>query len=679
MRRDSITCRILLAVLTLAVLTVIPQTTLGSPLYYNFVILPELTVSSDQTFTMPVRLYNEAALERVILPLQIRLVDCISIDSISYVGSRFAGLGTVSTQIDNGNHTLLIDFSINTKDTQTPAFLPPGDGNIATLYLKVAPGTAPVDVVLDTTVFFGNDKIYTLEDTTGVNVQDYFVFGLIHIVSAQPIIQLEPTVFNFTTDEGSNPAEDTLNITNLGGDPLNWQITHKPSWLTLSSSSGTAPSALVLMPDVSSYLPGVLVDSIAVNDDNALVKTEWAYVNVTIREKGDVTRCLALHKGWNLISWNVDTPDDDIETIIKDIKGCIDVVLGFEQGAASYDPGLSQFSTLTALDHLHGYWFRMDCDTVLCVTGPKVAPNTPIDLEQSWNLVSYLPEDVDSTTHALLSILDGLIVALGFDNGGLVYDPMLPQFATLNTMKQGLGYWLKTSGSGMLRYEETPAAPGFVVSRGTMKPYPPALGVTPTTEWIDLYGDGITIDGMVIPAGTVLAAYDENGNLCGQATVEAGGRINFTPVYRDDNSTAIVEGPDLGGSINLTVNGVPVQQSYTLSGLGDRIRLTNLTSLSKTSESLPRQFNLAQNYPNPFNPGTSIEFSLPVASRTTVDVYNVVGEKVTTLLDRFLPAGSYSVSWDGANANGKPASSGMYFYRLKAGEFSDTKKMMLVK
>jgi hypothetical protein len=679
MRRESITCKTLLMVLALTMLVAFALPAQGTPLYHNFVVLPELTVTSGQAFTMSVRLHNEAALESVILPLQIRLVDCINIDSISFVGSRFDGYGTTSTLINNGNHAALIDFSTSVKDAQTPTFLPAGDGNIATFYLKVASDATPVDVVVDTTIFFGGDGIYTLEDTTGANVEDYFVYGLIHVVGSKPIIHLQPTTFNFVTYVGSNPDADTLHITNLGGDPLNWQITHKPSWLTLSSSSGTAPSSLILTPDVASYPVGVLTDSIAVNDDNAVVKTEWAYVNVTILEQGDVTRCLALHKGWNLISWNVDTPDDDIETIIEKIKGCIDVVLGFEQGAGTYDPFLSQFSTLTTLDHLHGYWFRMNCDTVLCVTGPKVAPNTPIDLEQNWNLVSYLPEDVDSTTHALLSILDGLIVALGFDNGGLTYDPNQLQFTNLKTMKPGLGYWLKTTGSGMLRYEESPAAPGFVTSRGTMKALPPAAGVTPTTEWIDLFGDGITLDGNLIPAGTVLAAYDENGHLCGQATVETGGKINFTPVYRDDKGTAAVEGPDLGGSINLAVNGIPVQQSYTFSGLGDRIRLTTLTSLSKHSENLPRQFGLAQNYPNPFNPGTSIDFSLPIATRVTVDVYNVVGERVTTLIDRFLPAGRYSVNWDGTNADGKPTSSGMYFYSLKTGEFTDTKKMMLVK
>jgi hypothetical protein len=668
-----------LAVLALAVLTVFPLTAQGSPLYHNFVVLPELTVTGGQAFAMSVRLYNEAALNKVIVPLLIRDVDFLNIDSISFVGSRFDGFGIASDTLDNGTHTMIIRFEgIGLSEELPSGFLPPGDGEIAKIYLKVAPTAPAGDVVIDTTVL-GPD-VYLLRDTSDVAVEDYFVFGLIHVVDSQPIIHLQPTVFNFVTYVGVNPEADTLFITNLGSDPLNWNITHQPSWLTLSALSGTAPSAVILTPDVASYPVGVLVDSIAVNDDNALVKTEWAYVNVTILEQGDVTRCLVLHKGWNLISWNVDTPDDDIETIIKNIKGCIDVVLGFEQGAATYDPDLSQFSTLTTLDHLHGYWFRMNCDTTLCVTGTKVAPDTPIDLEQNWNLVSYLPEDSDSTQVAISSVLDKLIVALGFDNGGLTFDPAQPGFATLKEMKPGLGYWLKTDAAATLIYPGSNSkASIYVASRGTMKAFPPAAGVTPTTEWIDLFGDGITLDGTLIPSGTVLAAYDENGHLCGHATVETGGKISFTPVYRDDNGTTTVEGPDLGGSINLTVNGVPVQQSYTFGGLGDRIRLTTLTSLSKPSENLPRQFGLAQNYPNPFNPGTSIDFSLPVASRATVDVYNVVGEKVTTLLDRFLPAGRYSVDWDGANADGKPASSGMYFYRLKAGEFTDTKKMMLVK
>jgi len=271
-------------------------------------------------------------------------------------------------------------------------------------------------------------------------------------------------------------------------------------------------------------------------------------------------------------------------------------------------------------------------------------------------------------------------VALGFDAGSLTYDPANPGFTTLTKMKSGFGYWLKTTAAATLVYP-TPLAKSTIysASRGSMKSYPPASGVTATPEWVDLFGDGITLDGLLVHAGAVLATYDENGHLCGQAIVELGGKVSFTPVYRDDKSTQAVEGPDFGGKINLTVNGAPVQESYTFGGFGDHIRLTNLTSLSKATGNVPHSFELAQNYPNPFNPGTSIEISLPSLTRATVDVYNVVGERVTMLLDRLLPAGRYSVSWDGTDVNGNPAASGVYFYRLRAGEFSETKKMMLVK
>lgn len=673
--RETKTCGALWAIALVLLMSCV-ATVQGTPLKHNYVVLPELTAAAGDGVMMSVRLYNEAELEGLIVPLQIRDVDFVDIDSITFTGGRLDGMGMISTIINGGNHALLISFLAA---TPTPGFIPAGDGEIAKVYLKVAPSAGPGDVVVDTTVFFGGDGIYSLFDTSGVNVQDYFVSGLIHVTSGQPIIHLNPTTFAFSTVIGVNPVPQSLDITNLGVDPLNWQITYKPTWLNLSAMSGTAPSTITLSPDVVAYPSGLLVDSIAVNDPNAVVPTEWARITVTIRSPDDVTRCLALHEGWNLISWNVDTPDDDVETIIANIKGCVDVILGFEQGAASYDPFLPQFSTLTALDHLHGYWFHMTCDTVLCVTGSIVSDHTPIALEPNWNLVSYLPNHIDSTKRALGGILNGLIVALGFNNGGLVYDPALPQFATLKTMGPGFGYWLKTDGPYDLIYGLKPASPLFQAAVGSMKPFPPAPGVTPTTEWISLYGDGITLDGELIPTGTVLATYDENGHLCGQAIVEAGGTIRFTPVYRDDNSTSLVEGPELGGSINLTVNGVPVQQSYIFGGLGERIRLTTLNSLSRPSENLPRQFGLAQNYPNPFNPSTAIEFSLPTASRTTLEVFNVVGERVTTLIDRFLTAGKYSVMWDGSNAAGKPVSSGMYFYRLKAGDFVDTKKMMLVK
>jgi Secretion system C-terminal sorting domain/Fibronectin type III domain len=88
---------------------------------------------------------------------------------------------------------------------------------------------------------------------------------------------------------------------------------------------------------------------------------------------------------------------------------------------------------------------------------------------------------------------------------------------------------------------------------------------------------------------------------------------------------------------------------------------------------------LKNNYPNPFNPTTNIAFSIDEATHVTLEIYNVKGEKVKTLVDRELPADIHNRIWNGADANNRPVTSGVYFYKLKAGSFIETKKMILLK
>ena len=82
-----------------------------------------------------------------------------------------------------------------------------------------------------------------------------------------------------------------------------------------------------------------------------------------------------------MVSWNIDTPNDSIMILAKDVMDNVDVILSFEQGAQTYDPLLPEFSTLLYADHYHGFWFRMNAEDTLCVEGPMVAASTPIDLE----------------------------------------------------------------------------------------------------------------------------------------------------------------------------------------------------------------------------------------------------------------------------------------------------------
>lgn len=102
-------------------------------------------------------------------------------------------------------------------------------------------------------------------------------------------------------------------------------------------------------------------------------------------------------------------------------------------------------------------------------------------------------------------------------------------------------------------------------------------------------------------------------------------------------------------------------------------------SATKFTNQLPEEYELQQNYPNPFNPATTIVYSLPRAELVVLEIYNSNGQKVRTLVDEVMSAGDHSIIWDATNDNNIKVATGIYLYKLTAGDFVDSKKMSLVK
>ena len=391
----------------------------------------------------------------------------------------------------------------------------------------------------------------------------------------------------------------------------------------------------------------------------------------------DVTCCLHLAAGWNLVSLNVALPTSDLEALFADVMDNTDVILSFESVGLTYDPDLPDFSTLFDVDNAHGYWFRMDAADSICITGSLVAAATPIALENNWNLVSYLPETPLSVPDALTSIRSSVVVVLGYENGGLSYDPALPELATLNEMKACFGYWIKTNSAGTLIYPD--GVPTFVSSipdaTRNLNSFVPRVQTSNT--WINLYGSNVKLDGREIPSGSIIEAYNEAGIMVGEFSVRQSGKFGFMPVYGPDNFSTNNDIAN-AGKISFKINGEQIEQTIDWTANGERVFVNEFTTVGKAGV-LPDQFSLAQNYPNPFNPETSIEYVVAKPGFVEVSVYNVMGAKVKTLVSEYQAAGTYSVKWFGNSDGGAQVASGVYFYKLTAGDFSEIKKMTLLK
>ena len=101
--------------------------------------------------------------------------------------------------------------------------------------------------------------------------------------------------------------------------------------------------------------------------------------------------------------------------------------------------------------------------------------------------------------------------------------------------------------------------------------------------------------------------------------------------------------------------------------------------VDETATVMPERFNLSQNYPNPFNPTTMIQYDLPEATQVAIMIYDLMGREVRTLVNSVEQAGYKTVLWDSKDSYGQPVSGGIYIYHIQAGEYSQTKKMVLLK
>ena len=119
-----------------------------------------------------------------------------------------------------------------------------------------------------------------------------------------------------------------------------------------------------------------------------------------------------------------------------------------------------------------------------------------------------------------------------------------------------------------------------------------------------------------------------------------------------------------------------IDSSGNESGFSDEAAVTTLRILN---DNLTTAYVLKQNTPNPFNPATSIEYTIPFDAKVNIVIYDLMGNEIKTLINDYREVGQYTINWDGTNHTGQFVSGGIYFYKLQAGDFIQTKKMVLLR
>jgi hypothetical protein len=254
--------------------------------------------------------------------------------------------------------------------------------------------------------------------------------------------------------------------------------------------------------------------------------------------------------------------------------------------------------------------------------------------------------------YTLYTLPLGTMVGIAFDNLGTCYVALLN--GEIYTVDLSTGnYTLVTTTIQLTSITINPADNQMWASPRVV------VGVKDKIYTIDLTtGDATLIGQTGFGKLTNDLTFDENGVLYGVigGTTEEGELLSI--------NTSDGTGTLIGATGFNDVQGV----AYTTTGsppvsVDDDVNTT-----------IPTEFSLAQNFPNPFNPNTKIKYSIPVLSFVLLKVYDVLGSEVVTLIDEEKSIGNYEVEFD---ATSLP--SGIYFYRLQAGSFVETKKMMLLK
>jgi hypothetical protein len=380
----------------------------------------------------------------------------------------------------------------------------------------------------------------------------------------------------------------------------------------------------------------------------------------------------SMNTGWNMASVPVVPGDATLSTLFIDAQA-------MWKYNGNYQPATEAVTG-------EGYWLLYSGNDTEEISGLPIRTYQK-ELQPGWNLIGSCIEDVAIST----------IVDLSTGEFPTWISPLdvwmwSGSYLPTGTIEAGGAVWMLAQEAGTIE-----VAVGAALAKAPIN-----------VEMIDpLWMADVTIQSGSLAKtvefgteGSASGAYDVRLDRAAPPVPPTGGLNAFfagdfggTDFYRDirglsDNLWTLHV--DAQSTVTLTWDVTAIPQDLAarirVDGADVDMRTQNSINLTKGSHDLqvdvrivPKAFDLAQNYPNPFNPETNISYGLPEDATVVLKVYNVLGQEIRTLVSNQQIAGYHTVTWDGTNDYGEVVSTGVYIYRIAAGQYTATKRMILVK
>jgi len=420
---------------------------------------------------------------------------------------------------------------------------------------------------------------------------------------------------------------------------------------------------------VSASLQGYSSNPVVVEISNIDTETEINFVLSEI----DADLIIALNEGWNISGVPIETSSLHYQNVFNSAT----------QEPYSFS---SSYVVSTNLQKGRGYWIHLAADESVEFTGTLIQ-NIELNLNEGWNLVSGIGHTLPE---AAVEDNQGIINSAWYGFNGAYF--------TAAEIEPGYGYWVRASEPGTVTLEHSAAK--LLAAKQAEQPWQRfklnedfhALYFISGKDTLQTLYFGCELPAeipaarFVMPPVPPTEAFD--ARFTGTESRLAEGAVPQIAIQAGEREVELhLHSPGLISmqrwEIVQTEDGRPVDRQTLLDGEAVALYSPDVThielvhmdgSFAEDGTDLPNQFALKQNYPNPFNPTTQIRYQLPVSSDVRLDVYDMTGRHVTTLVNGQVSAGTHTVTFDAMNL-----SSGVYMYRLQAGEFREVRRLTVIK